>query len=57
MLANVLSFMLRAFLLLAIFAFVWRVIEPRNELMRLLRAAVLVLCLVGVLILLRVTGL
>jgi len=56
MLANALSFFLRVLLLVAIFGFVWRVIEPRNRLMRVLRAAVLLLCLIGVLAFLRAAG-
>jgi multisubunit Na+/H+ antiporter MnhF subunit len=36
--------------------FVWRFVKPRTQLMRVLRAALLVLTLLGILVVLRVTG-
>jgi len=54
--ASFISFILRISLIVAIWAFVWRLLEPRTQLMRILRAAVLLLGLLGILIVLRLTG-
>ena len=50
------SFILRISLIVAVWAFVWRFLEPRTQLMRILRAAVLLLGLLGILFVLRLTG-
>ncbi len=56
MFTNLISFILRISLIIAIWAFVWKLLEPRTQFMRILRAAVLLLGLLGILILLRITG-
>lgn len=56
MLESILSFVLRIGLVAALWAFVWRFVEPRTQLMRILRAALLVFVLLGVLALLKITG-
>lgn len=56
MFTSFISFILRISLIVALWAFVWRFVEPRTQLMRILRAAVLLLGLLGVLFVLRSTG-
>ncbi len=56
MFTNIISFILRISLIVVLWAFVWRLIQPRTQLMRILRAAVLLLCLLGILFILRNTG-
>ena len=56
MFESIVSFFLRIWLILVLWAFVWRVFKPKNQVMRILRAAVLVLCLFGILVILRTTG-
>ncbi len=56
MVEGVLSFILRVSLIAVFWAFIWRFVEPRTQLMRILRAALLVLGLLGVLTVLRTTG-
>ena len=56
MLGDIISFVLRIMLVVALWLFVWRFIEPRTQLMRAFRAALLVLFLLGVLVVLRVSG-
>ena len=56
MLVNFISIVLRISLVAAIWICLWRFVQPRTQSMRLLRAALLVLCLLGVLLVLRVTG-
>ncbi len=53
---NIISFLLRILLVVVLWFFVWRFIEPKTQLMRILRAALLVLCLLGVLAVLKITG-
>jgi hypothetical protein len=43
-------------LIVTLWAFIWRYVEPRTQAMRLLRAALLVLGLLGVLAVVRITG-
>ena len=57
MLESILSFALRVWLIAAFWAFIWRFVEPRTQFMRILRAALLVLGLSGILAVLRLTGL
>ncbi len=47
---------LRISLIAALWAFVWKFIEPKTQLMRVLRAALLVLGLLVILTMLKVTG-
>ena len=56
MFRDLVSFVLRILLIVALWAFVWRLLEPRTQLMRILRAAVLLLGLLGILVVLRMTG-
>ncbi len=56
MLKSMLSFFLRMGLVAAMWLFVWRLIEPKTQLMRILRAALLLLGLLGILAVMRVTG-
>ena len=56
MFASFISFVLRIWLIAVIWVFVWRFVEPRTQLMRILRAALLLLGLLGVLAALRIMG-
>jgi len=56
MAGGIISFVLRITLVVTLCLFVWRFIEPRTQLMRVLRAALLVLTLLGILVVLRGTG-
>ena len=56
MLGDIISFALRITLIVALCLFVWRFVKPKTQLMRILRAALLVLVLLAVLAVLRVTG-
>ncbi len=56
MFTDFISFILRISLIVALWVFVWKILEPRTQLMRILRAVVLLLGLLGVLVVLRMTG-
>jgi len=56
MIADIVLFVLRLLLTAAIFGFVWTVMKPTTRSMRIVRAAVLVLCLLGVLAVMRVAA-
>ncbi len=56
MFGEIAFFVLRIGLIAAIWAFVWRLLEPRTQLMRIVRAAVLLLGLLGILVILRIAG-
>ena len=56
MLGSLVSFVLRISLVVMLWAFVWRLVEPRTQLMRILRAALLVLGLLAILAVIRVAG-
>jgi hypothetical protein len=56
MLGDILSFVLRIGLVVALWAFVWKFVEPRTQLMRLLRAALLVFGLLGIWAVLKIAG-
>lgn len=53
---SIASFILRILLIVMIWAFVWRFVEPKTQLMRVFRAALLVLCLLGALAVIKITG-
>lgn len=53
---SIASFILRILLIVMIWAFVWRFVEPKTQLMRVLRAALLVLCLLGAMAVIKITG-
>lgn len=56
MLRDIILFVLRLSLIVSLWAFVWKFIEPKTQLMRILRAALLVLGLLVVLTILKITG-
>jgi len=56
MLRSIVFFVLRISLIAALWAFVWKFIEPKTQLMRVLRAALLVLGLLAILAMLKITG-
>ena len=56
MFRNLVFIVLRISLIAALWAFVWKFIEPKTQLMRVLRAALLVLGLLVILTMLKVTG-
>jgi hypothetical protein len=56
MVGSIVLFVLRIGLIAVLWAFIWRVVEPRTQLMRILRAALLLLGLLGILVVLRLTG-
>ena len=56
MLGDIIAFVLRIGLVVALWAFVWKYVEPRTQLMRILRAALLVFGLLGILAVLRIAG-
>jgi hypothetical protein len=56
MFINTLSFVVRLWIIIAFWVFVWKVVEPKTQLMRVLRAALLVVGFLGILGLLRITG-
>jgi hypothetical protein len=56
MFRNILLFVSRLLLIVAVLGFVWRFVEPRTQLMRILRAVLLLLALLGVLAVVRVVG-
>jgi len=56
MFTDFVSLFLRISLIAALWAFVWKLLEPRTQLMRILRAAVLLIGLLGILVILRIAG-
>jgi len=56
MVEGVVSFVLRVSLIAVFWAFIWRFVEPRTQLMRILRAALLLLGLLCLLSVLKIAG-
>ncbi|MBN1361738.1 MAG: hypothetical protein JW993_14170 [Sedimentisphaerales bacterium] len=56
MMLDVLQFAMRTLLAAAVFGFVWTLIKPRTQSMRIVRAALLVLCLLLALTAVRAAG-
>jgi len=56
MFINISSLVLRMLLVAVTCAFVWQFVEPKTQLMRILRAALLVLSLLAVLAVAKITG-
>lgn len=56
MIRNILSLILRISLVATLWAFVWRLVEPKTQLMRILRAALLVLGLLAILVAIRLVS-
>jgi hypothetical protein len=54
---NVLSFFVRIILILALWAFIWGFLKPRTQIMRVLRAALILLGMLAILAVVRFTGL
>ncbi len=53
---NILYFAFRLLLVATVCRFVWKIVEPRTQLMRILRAALLLLALLGTLAVIRIVG-
>ena len=56
MLRSIISFVLRISLVAVLCAFIWGFVEPRTQLMRIFRAALLVLVLLAILAVIKMTG-
>jgi len=56
MFRNGLLFVSRILLIVAVWGFIWRFVEPRTQLMRVLRAALLLLALLGILAIMKIVG-
>jgi hypothetical protein len=56
MFGDIISFVLRITLIVTLCLFVWQFVRPRTQLMRVLRAVLLVLTLLGILVVMRATG-
>ena len=56
MVAGCIFFILRMALIVAFWALIWRLVEPRTQLLRILRAALLVLGLIAILGMVRFLG-
>jgi MFS-type transporter involved in bile tolerance (Atg22 family) len=56
MLGSVISLVLRIWLIAAFAATIWRFVKPKTQLMRVCRAALLVLGLLAIMALFKVTG-
>jgi len=56
MFSNIISFVLRMALIVALWAFMWRLVEPRTQFDRIFRAALLLLSLLTVLAVIRIVG-
>jgi len=56
MVRNVISFLLRIGLIAGLWALIWRLVEPRTQLMRIVRAALLLLGLLAILAVIKITG-
>jgi hypothetical protein len=50
------DFMLRIIFIAALWALIWRLVEPKTQHMRILRAVLLLLCLSIILAVLKITG-
>ena len=56
MIANFMIFLLRIGVVIAFWGFIWKVIEPRTQCRRIVRALLLTLGLLGILAVLRTVG-
>ncbi len=56
MFENTTDIALRIIFIAALWALIWRFVEPKTLRMRILRAALLLLCLSAILAVLRITG-
>lgn len=56
MLTDLISFILRTCLIVVFWFFIWKYIEPKTQMMRILRAALLVVGLLIIMAMVRITG-
>jgi hypothetical protein len=56
MLGSMTDFVLRIILIAALWALIWRLVEPKTQRMRILRAVLLLLCLSAILAVLTITS-
>jgi membrane-bound ClpP family serine protease len=56
MFSSLISFVLRIWLIVAFWAFIWGLVKPRTQLLRILRATLLLLGLLGILAALKIAG-
>ena len=56
MFRSLIFFVLRILLITAVWSSIWRFVQPRTQMMRIFRAAMIVACLLGVLFVLRTAG-
>lgn len=56
MLRSIVFFALRLSLIVAIWGLIWQYLEPKTQLMRIMRAALLLLCLLGVMAVVKLTS-
>ena len=56
MLGSTADFFLRMIFIAALWGLIWQIIEPKTWRLRILRAALLLLCLTAILAVLRITG-
>jgi len=56
MFAKTLLIVLRIWLIAAVWILIWRFVEPKTQTMRVLRAALLLVCLLVILAAVRITG-
>jgi hypothetical protein len=56
MLGSTTDFILRIILIAALWTLIWRLVEPKTQRMRILRAALLLLCLSAILAVLTITS-
>jgi len=56
MLSSLISFVLRIWLIVAFWAFIWGLVKPKTQMLRILRATLLLLGLLGILAALKIAG-
>ena len=56
MLSSLISFVLRIWLIVAFWAFIWGLVKPKTQMLRILRATLLLLGLLGILAALKIVG-
>ena len=55
-LSSIISFVLRIWLIVAFWAFIWGLVKPKTQMLRILRATLLLLGLLGILAALKIAG-
>lgn len=56
MLTDFILFILRLLLIIALWIFVWKIVEPRTQFLRILRVALLLVSFLGILTALRIAA-